>query len=153
VSEIKTVATNRKAQYEYFIEETFEVGLVLTGTEIKSVRTAQVSLKEGYILLREGELWLINVHIAPYEEAGQWTHDPKRTRKLLMHRREINRLSSIVQQPGYTLIPLRLYLKGKRAKLEMGLARGKHQHDKRETIAKRDEDRRLRREWREFERG
>lgn len=152
MNDFKVVATNRKAQHEYFIEDHVEAGIVLTGTEIKSVRAAQVSLKEGYILVREDELWLINVHIAPYEQAGQWTHDPKRPRKLLLHRREINKLIDIAQQPGYALVPLRIYFKGKRAKLEVGVARGKRQYDKREAIAKRDEDRRMSREWKEYTR-
>ena len=148
---IKVVATNRKAQHEYFIEDLYEAGIVLTGTEIKSVRAGQVSLKEGYVQYRRGELWLVDVHIAPYEHAGMWTHDPKRPRKLLMHKREIARLASILHEKGYTLIPLRMYLKdGKIAKVEIGLARGKRKYDKRAAIAKRDEGRRLQREWKEY---
>ncbi len=148
---IKVVATNRKAQHEYFIEDRYEAGIVLTGTEIKSVRAGQVSLKEGYVQYRRGELWLVDVHIAPYEHAGMWTHDPKRPRKLLMHKREIARLASILHEKGYTLIPLRMYLKdGKIAKVEIGLARGKRKYDKRAAIAKRDEGRRLQREWKEY---
>ena len=150
MTETKIVARNRKALHEYFIEDRYEAGLVLTGTEIKSVRASRVSIQEGYIQIRNGEVWLLDVHIAPYEQAGLWTHDPKRPRKLLMHRKEISRLQSIVQEHGYTLIPLTVYLKGKVAKVEVGLARGKRQYDKRATIAQRDADRQLHREWKEF---
>lgn len=153
MNEVKVVATNRKARFEYYIEDRYEAGIVLTGTEIKSVRAGTVSLAEGYIQIRDGELWLYEVHIAQYAQAGQWTHNPKRPRKLLMHRKEIVRLQSSIQERGYTVIPLRMYIKGRLAKVEIGVARGKHQYDKREVIAKRDENRRLRREWREFEKG
>ena len=151
MAEIKTVATNRRARFEYFIEDTYEAGIVLTGTEIKSIRAGRVSLREGYVQVRHGELWMMDVHIASYDHAGHWDHDPKQPRKLLMHRKEIDRLSSTVLERGYTIVPLRLYLKGRRAKVEIGVVRGKKQYDKRATIARRDEDRRLRREWREFE--
>lgn len=146
MSEIRVVATNRKAFHEYFIEDRLEAGIVLSGTEIKSVRAAQVSLQDSYVQVQDGELWMMNVHIAPYEQAGRFGHDPKRPRKLLLHRKEINRLLNQVQVKGYTLIPLRIYLKGKVAKVELALARGKRQYDKREAIAKRDEERRLRHE-------
>ncbi len=152
MSEIKVVATNRKAQFEYFIEERYEAGIVLTGTEIKSVRAGRVSLQEGYVLPKNGELWLMEVHIAPYEQAGVWTHDPKRPRRLLMHRREIARLSSLAAQKGYTIIPLRMYIKDRRfAKIEIGLVKGKKLYDKRETIAKRDAERQIRREWKDYD--
>ena len=153
MSQIKVVATNRKARHEYFIEDTFEAGIALTGTEIKSVRAGSVSLQEGYVQIRDGELWLVEVHIAAYEQAGQWTHDPKRPRRLLMHRKEINRLQGIVQERGYTIVPLRMYMKGKLAKVEIALVRGKHQYDKRAAIAKRDAERRIRSEWKEYEKG
>lgn len=149
MSEIRVVATNRKAFHEYFIEDRLEAGIVLSGTEIKSVRAAQVSLQDSYVQIQDGELWMMNVHIAPYEQAGRFGHDPKRPRKLLLHRKEINRLLNQIQIKGYTLIPLRIYLKGKVAKVELALARGKHQYDKRESIAKRDEERRMRYEWKE----
>lgn len=149
MSEIRVVATNRKAFHEYFIEDRLEAGIVLSGTEIKSVRAAQVSLQDSYVQIQDGELWMMNVHIAPYEQAGRFGHDPKRPRKLLLHRKEITRLLNQIQIKGYTLIPLRLYLKGKVAKVELALARGKHQYDKRESIAKRDEERRMRYEWKE----
>lgn len=152
MSEIKVVATNRKAQFEYFIEERYEAGIVLTGTEIKSVRAGRVSLQEGYVLPKDGELWLMEVHIAPYEQAGVWSHDPKRPRRLLMHRREIARLSSLAAQKGFTIVPLRMYIKDKRfAKVEIALVRGKKLYDKRETIAKRDAERQIRREWKDYD--
>ncbi|HOT90506.1 MAG TPA: SsrA-binding protein SmpB [Anaerolineae bacterium] len=153
MSEIKVVATNRKAYHEYSIEERYEAGIVLTGTEIKSVRAGRVSLAEGYVQVRNGELWLYEVHIARYEQSGKQTHDPKRPRKLLMHRKEIVRLANSTQERGYTLIPLRMYIKGKLAKVEIALVKGKRQYDKREAIAKRDAERRIRHEWKEFERG
>ncbi len=149
MSEIKVVATNRKAYHDYFIIETYEAGIVLTGTEIKSVRASRVSLREGYVLPKDGELWLMNVHIAPYEHGGIWDHDPKRPRKLLLHRREINKLLGKVHERGYTIVPLRMYLKNNRAKVEIALVKGKRKYDKREAIAKRDEGRRMRHEWKE----
>ena len=153
MNDFKVVATNRKARHEYFIEDQYEAGIVLTGTEIKSVRAGTVSLGEGYAQIRNGELWLYDVHIAQYEQAGRSSHDPKRPRKLLMHRREIMRLQSSTQERGYTLVPLRMYIKGRLAKVEIGLVRGKRQYDKREVIAKRDAERRIHREWKEFGRG
>lgn len=150
--EFKVVATNRKARYEYTIEDKFEAGIVLTGTEIKSVRAGAISLGEGYVTLKNHELWLVDVHIAAYEQAGVWTHDSRRPRKLLLHRREIDKLERAVQEPGYTIVPLRMYLKGQRAKVEIGVAKGKRQYDKREVIADRDAKRRIRREWKEYER-
>ncbi|MBN2390716.1 MAG: SsrA-binding protein SmpB [Anaerolineae bacterium] len=153
VNDVKVVATNRKARHEYYIEDQYEAGIVLIGTEIKSVRVGAVSLGEGYVQVHNGELWLYDVHIAQYEQAGRASHDPKRPRKLLMHRKEIIRLQSSTQERGYTIIPLRMYIKGKLAKLEIGVVRGKHQYDKRAVIAKRDADRRIRREWKEFGHG
>jgi SsrA-binding protein len=150
VNEFKVVATNRKARHEYYIEDQYEAGIVLTGTEIKSVRAGTVSLGEGYVQIRNGELWLYEVHIAQYEQAGRLSHDPKRPRKLLMHRKEIIRLQNSTQERGYTMIPLRMYIKGKLAKVEIGVVRGKRQYDKREVIAQRDADRRIQREWKEF---
>jgi SsrA-binding protein len=150
---IKVVARNRKAHHDYFIEDRYEAGIALKGTEIKSVRAGHVSLREGYIIPRNGELWLTDVHIAPYDRAGLWTHEPTRPRKLLLHRREIDRLISVVQQRGYTLVPLRVYIRGKYAKVEVGVAKGKRQYDKREAIAERDLKRRMRREMKEYTRG
>ncbi len=143
---MKIVARNRKALHDYHIEERFEAGLVLTGTEIKSIRAGRVNLKEGYVQPRDGELWLVNVHIAPYDPAGGRGHDPRRPRKLLLHRREINRLIGRVQERGYTIVPLQMYLKEGRAKVEIALARGKRKYDKREAIRRRDTEREIERE-------
>ena len=130
----KTVATNRKARHDYFFEDTFEAGIALTGTEIKSVRAGQVSLRDSFATIKDGEMWLINLHIAAYRQASHFNHVPRRPRKLLMHRREINRLTGKLQEKGLTLIPLRLYLKNNLAKVELGLGRGKRQYDKRATL-------------------
>ncbi len=130
----KTVATNRKARHDYFFEDTYEAGIALTGTEIKSVRAGQVSLRDSFATIKEGEMWLINVHIAAYRQASHFNHEPRRPRKLLMHRREISRLTGKLQEKGLTLIPLRLYLKNNLAKVELGLGRGKRQYDKRATL-------------------
>ena len=140
---IKVVATNRKAFHEYFISDTFEAGLVLVGSEIKSIRAGRVSLQDGYVSFEQGEAWLANVHIAQYDPASRQNHDPKRRRKLLLHRREIDRLAGKVQEKGFTVIPTRLYLKDGRAKVEIGLAKGKRLYDKREAIAKRDSQRQV----------
>lgn len=142
----RTVATNRKARHEYFIEETYEAGIVLTGTEIKSVRAGKVSLQEGFVLVKGGEAWLLNVNIAQYEQGNRFNHEERRDRKLLLNRREINALHEAATRRGYTLVPLRVYLNERgRAKVEVGVARGKQLHDKRDTIAKRDTERDLRR--------
>jgi SsrA-binding protein len=130
----KTVATNRKARHDYFFEDTYEAGIALTGTEIKSVRAGQVSLRDSFATIKDGEMWLINVHIAAYRQASHFNHEPRRPRKLLMHRREISRLTGKLQEKGLTLIPLRLYLKNNLAKVELGLGRGKRQYDKRATL-------------------
>ncbi len=148
--DIKVIATNRKARHEYHIEDTYEAGIALKGTEIKSIRAGRVSLREGYVQIRHGEAWLLEVHIAPYDQAGMWTHEPKRPRKLLLHQREIDRLERDTQEQGITIVPLRMYLVGKYAKVEIAVARGKRLYDKRQTIANRDEKRRLQREWKEF---
>ncbi len=150
-SEIKVVATNRKARYEYTIEDRYEAGIALTGSEIKSIRAGAVSLGEGYVQVRDGELWLVDVHVAAYEQAGMLVHhDSRRPRKLLLHRREIDRLVRDSRDPGYTIVPLRMYMKGPYAKVEIGLAKGKRQYDKRQVIAERDADRRIRREAKEY---
>jgi SsrA-binding protein len=138
---IKVIATNRKAGRDFHLEDRHEAGLVLMGTEIKSIRAGRVNLSDGYVQPRDGELWLINVHVAPYDPAGRYGHEPLRPRKLLLHRREIERLASRVRERGYTIVPTRLYLKGGRAKVEIALARGKRKYDKREAIAKRDAQR------------
>ena len=150
---IKTIATNRKAHHDYFIEDTFEAGMALTGTEIKSVRAGAVSLRESFATIKDGELWLMDAHIAPYGHGTYAYHEPRRPRKLLMHRREISRLAGKIQEKGLTLVPLRIYLKNNRAKVELGLARGKKQYDKRETLrekeTRREIARTVARRWKE----
>jgi SsrA-binding protein len=140
---IKVIATNRKARYQYHFHDTYEAGLVLKGSEIKSIRASQVSLQEGFVVFEGGEAWLVNVHVAPYHPASRENHEPRRKRKLLLHRREIERLRSRVQEKGFTVVPTRLYLKDGRAKVEIALARGKKLHDKRQAIAERDSKRQV----------
>ncbi len=142
-SDIKIVATNRTATHNYSIEDRFEAGLVLRGTEIKSIRAGQANLREGYVLLRHDELFLANTHIAPYDPAGRGSHTPLRERKLLMHRKEITKIAQKLNERGYTLIPLKIYLKNGRAKIEIALAKGKREYDKRQTIAERDAARQI----------
>jgi SsrA-binding protein len=149
----RTVAQNRKARHDYFVLETFECGIVLTGTEIKSVRDGKVNLKEGYAVIRGGELWLVGVHISPYEKGSYYNHEPLRDRKLLMKRHEILRLLSKVREKGLTLVPLSVYLKeGKRAKVELALVKGKLLHDKRDSLAERDAKRDIERAVRRSDR-
>lgn len=150
---VKVVATNRKAYHDYEVEETHEAGVVLTGTEIKSVRAGSVNLRDSYAQVRNGEMWLMNVHIAPYEPASRQNADPYRDRKLLMHRGEIMRLMGKVQEKGLTLVPLRMYLKQNHAKIEVGLVRGKKLYDKRQAIAKRESAREMERAVKERVRG
>jgi SsrA-binding protein len=139
--DVKVVSTNRKAKFEYFLIEHFEAGLSLQGSEIKSVRSGQISLVEAFVRIDKGEAWLVDAHIAPYEAANRLNHDPVRPRRLLLHRREIREIFQSVQQKGMTVIPVKVYLKGGRAKLEIALAKGKKLYDKREEIAKRDMER------------
>ena len=146
---IRVIATNRKARHQYHFHDTYEAGLVLMGSEIKSIRAGRVSLQQGFVLFEDGEAWLVNVHIAQYDPASKQNHDPKRRRKLLLHRREIDRLQSRVQEKGYTVVPVRLYLKDGRAKVEIALARGKKLYDKRRTIAERDSKRQVERALKE----
>jgi SsrA-binding protein len=150
---IKTIATNRKAYHDYLIEDTFEAGIVLQGSEMKSLRAGQVNLRDSYAAVREGELWLLNVHISPYQQASYQNHDPRRDRKLLMHRREINRLAGKLQEKGLTLIPLQIYLKNGRAKIQLGLGRGKKVYDKRQTLRQRDDQRQMERALGRREKG
>jgi SsrA-binding protein len=142
---IKTIATNRKARHEYRFHDMYEAGIALKGSEIKSIRAGQVSLQEGFVIVEGGEAWLINVHIAPYDPASGQNHEPTRRRKLLLHRREIDRIGSRAREKGFTVIPTRLYLKDGLAKVEIALARGKRQYDKRRTLAERDSKRRVER--------
>ena len=140
---IKTVATNRKAYYNYHLEDTVEAGIVLTGTEIKSIRAGRVSLSDAYVKPEAGELWLVNAHVARYEAGSYLSHEPRRPRKLLLHRKQIDSLTSKVQEKGLTLVPLKLYIKDSIAKVEMALARGKKLYDKRESIARREVERQI----------
>ena len=140
---IKTVATNRKAFHNYHIGDSIEAGIALTGSEIKSVRSGRVSLGDAYVRPEQGELWLINAHIARYEASSYLSHEPKRPRKLLLHRKEINNLASKVSEKGLTLVPTRLYIKGSIAKVEIALAKGKRLYDKREAISRREVEREL----------
>jgi SsrA-binding protein len=146
---IKVVYNNKRATFDYEILERFEAGLALTGTEIKSVRENQVSLQQSYVQARGDELWLLEANIAQYIHGNRENHEPKRPRKLLLHRREINRILTNMAQKGLTVVPTRLYLKGGRAKVEIALARGKRKFDKREDIARRDADRQVERALRE----
>lgn len=142
------VAVNRSALHDYSVEERFEAGLVLTGTEVKSLRQGRVSLREGYVRVNAGEAWLEGVHIPKYEHATYTNHEPERRRKLLLHKAQIQQLGQRSQAQGYTIVPLRLYFKGGRAKLEVAVARGKRQYDKRQAIAQRESQREIARELR-----
>jgi len=141
----KVIAVNRKALHDYHILDTVEAGLVLTGTEIKSIRAGRVSLREAFARSDDDELWLLGAHIAQYPAAGRFNHEPTRKRKLLLHRGEMRELTAALEEKGLTLVPLRLYLKNGRAKVELALARGKRAHDKREAIAKREAERQMQR--------
>lgn len=150
--ETKTIATNRQARHEYFVDESFETGIALSGTEVKSLRAGTVNLKDSWVDIAAGELVVKQMHISPYEKGNIFNKDPMRERKLLMHRREINRLYGMVRQQGYTLIPLSLYFKGSLVKLQLGLCRGKKLYDKREDMAKRDAKRDIDRAMKERQR-
>jgi len=143
---VKVVATNRKAGFEYFLFERFEAGLALKGSEIKSIRAGQISLAESYIRVDENQAWLIEAHIAPYLQANRFNHEPKRPRRLLLHGKEIREMWDAVRQKGVTIVPIRVYLKNGRAKLEIAIAKGKKLHDKRDAIARRDAEREMERE-------
>jgi len=145
--DIKVVATNRKASHEFFLFERYEAGIALQGSEIKSIRGGQISLAEAYVRVDGREAWLMDAHIAPYEQANRFNHEPLRPRKLLLHRSEIRRLWDDVRQKGATVVPIRVYLKEGRAKVEIALAKGKKLYDKRETIAKRDAEREIERQF------
>lgn len=145
---IKVVATNRKANFEYFLLERFEAGIALQGSEIKSLRKGQVSLAEAYIRVDGQEAWLVNAHIAPYDPASYTNHDPRRPRRLLLHKREIRQLWNAVRQKGVTVVPVRIYIKDALAKVEIAIAKGKKLYDKRSEIARRDVEREIEREQR-----
>ena len=140
---MKIVATNRKASHNYFLQDKYEAGIVLQGSEIKSLRAGQVSIKEAYVRTDGNEAWLVNSHIAPYDPASLQNHPPKRERKLLLHKREITRLWNEVSQKGVTIVPLRVYLRDGRAKIEIAVAKGKQKRDKRQEISKRDVQREI----------
>lgn len=147
---IKVVARNRKASHDYHILDKFEAGVVLRGSEIKSIRGGLVNLTDGFVEERDGELWLLNVHITPYKQAGVYGYvEPVRPRKLLLHRREIARIIDQINQRGFTMVPTQLYLKNGRAKVEIALARGKKLYDKRDAMSKRDSDREIQRALKE----
>ena len=150
MTKIKTIATNRKAYHSYFVQDSIEAGISLTGTEIKSLRSGRVSLGEAYVRPEAGELWLVNAHIARYEAASRLSHEPRRPRKLLLHRKEINSLSSRIAEKGLTLVPLKIYLKDRLAKASIALAKGKKLYDKREAITRREVEREMGRtlKWR-----
>jgi SsrA-binding protein len=141
----KNVVTNRKAFHDYFILETYEAGIALKGTEVKSLRQGNANLQDSYAAIKNGEVWLHNMHISPFEKGNINNHEPKRDRKLLLHKQEIRRLVGKVSEKGLTLVPLRIYFKNKVAKVELVLAKGKKQYDKREAIARRDAERQVRR--------
>lgn len=150
-SDYKVVTDNRKARFLYEILETYEAGIQLTGTEVKSIREGKVNLQDGYALIRNGEAWLINVHISPYTTSSQYfNHDPRRTRKLLLHRQEIRKLIGKVEQQGLTLVPLKLYLKRGLVKVSLGLAKGKKLHDKREDLKRRQDQRDIQRAMKNY---
>ena len=145
---MKIVAQNRKAFHDYFIEETLEAGMVLTGTEVKSLRDAKANLMDSYVLIKDNEVFLFNCHISPYTHGNIQNHDPVRTRKLLLHKKELMKLQAKAAQKGYSVIPLKLYFKNGRAKAEIGLAKGKKQYEKRESIKKKEADREIQRAMR-----
>ncbi|MDO5726009.1 MAG: SsrA-binding protein SmpB [Tissierellia bacterium] len=144
-TEQRIFATNRKARFEYFIEDTYEAGIALKGTEVKSIRAGKVSLKEAYITIKRGEAYVEGMHISPYKEGNIFNQDPLRVRKLLLHKRQIRKLDQQITQKGYTIVPLRLYESFGRVKIEIALAKGKKLYDKREAMAKRDSDMAMRR--------
>ena len=148
MAEDRVIATNRRARHEYEILETLEAGLVLKGTEVKSLRDGQVNFKDSYVTIRNGEPWLLGCHVSPYSHGTDANHDPERRRKLLLHKREISRLLGKIAERGLTLIPLRLYFKEGRVKVELGLARGKKLHDKRATLRERESRREMEKETR-----
>ncbi|MFO7293092.1 MAG: SsrA-binding protein SmpB [Actinomycetes bacterium] len=150
MSDIKVVATNRRARHDYEIIDDFEAGIVLTGSEVKSLRAGKANLKDSFAHVRDGEVWLVGAYIAPYSFSREGGHDPERTRKLLLHRREIDRIAGTLAEKGLTLVPMRLYFKDGKAKVQIGLARGKRTVDKRADIKKREHEREMERARRRF---
>ena len=146
---IKTIAQNRKAYHDYFVEDKYECGIALFGTEVKSIRQGRVNLKESWAQIRKGEVWVEGMHISPYEQGNIFNRDPLRAKKLLLHRSEIRKLDGLVMRQGFTLIPLEMYLKDGKVKVQLGLCKGKQLHDKRESLAKKDSDREIQRALRQ----
>lgn len=150
---IRPIAENRKARHEYHIKDVYEAGLVLVGTEVKSLRAGKVNIKDAYAVVRDGEVWVYNMHISPYDKGNQFNHDPLRPKKLLLHRSQINRLLGIQKQSGFTLIPLKVYFKNGLAKMELAVAVGKKLYDKRQDIAERDARRAMERAMKDKQRA
>ena len=148
----KIIAQNKKAYHDYFVDEKYEAGIALFGTEVKSIRAGAVNLKDSYCSVKNGELFMLGVHISPYEKGNIFNREPRRERKLLMHKREIMKINGMLTQKGYTLVPLSLYFSGKNVKVELGLCRGKKLYDKRDTIAKKEVNREIDRKMKEFNR-
>lgn len=146
---IRTIAQNRKAWHDYFIEEKYECGIALFGTEVKSIRQGKVNLKESWAQIRKGEVWVEGMHISPYEQGNIYNRDPLRAKKLLLHKNEIRKLDNLVMRQGFTLIPLEMYLKDGKVKVQLGLCKGKQLHDKRESMARKDSDREIQRALRQ----
>lgn len=146
-SSIKLIAQNKKAYHDYFIEETFQAGIVLVGTEVKSLRLGKCSLKESFIRVDKGEAFIYNMHISPYEQGNIFNKDPLRTKKLLLHKKEINKILGAITRDGYTIVPLKVYLRGSLVKIDIGIAKGKKLYDKRQDIAKRDQRRESEKEF------
>ena len=145
----KIIAQNRKARHDYFVDETYEAGIALFGTEVKSIRQGSVNLKDSYCSIKNGELFVIGMHVSPYEKGNIFNREPLRDRKLLMHKREIMKLNGLIAQKGYTLVPLSLYFSGKNVKVELGLCRGKKLYDKRDALAEKQTNRELDRRMRD----
>lgn len=148
----KIIAQNKKAWHDYFVDEKYEAGIALFGTEVKSVRMGQVNLKDSYCSVKDGELFVLGMHISPYEKGNIFNREPRRERKLLMHKREIMKINGMLTQKGYTLVPLSLYFSGKNVKVELGLCRGKKLYDKRDSIAAKEVNREIDRKMKEFNR-
>lgn len=147
---MKIVSVNKKAYHDYFVEDTYEAGIVLVGCEVKSIRAGAVNLRDSFAIIKNGEVFMIGAHVAPYEKGNRFNGDPRRNRKLLLNKAEIRKLKAKVDQKGYTLIPLKVYFNDALVKIEIGLCKGKEEHDKRETIKRREEDRHLDRVKKEF---
>ena len=147
---MKLIAENRKARHDYFVEDTYEPGIVLVGCEVKSIRQGQVNLRDSFAIIKNGEVFAVGMHIAPYQMGSYFNHDPRRNRKLLLNKAEIRKLKAKVEQKGYTLVPLKIYFKDALVKVELGLCKGKETHDKRESIKRREEDRKIDRIKKEY---